>query len=132
MSIILTLQKMTCLLALSSSAMAVLESVSNEPVLSIRATSLLRYYPLPPFSSNFPFIHQPTAVLEITLRLTTTKNAPPTNASVSFIGRVNVTNTADGCRFFSVQVTAFKHRDNGEPGYETFHLMGLAKHRKLE
>ena len=46
---------MTFLLALSSSAMTVLESVSNDPVLSVRATSLLRYYTLPPFSSNFPY-----------------------------------------------------------------------------
>jgi hypothetical protein len=55
------------------------------------------------------------------------EKCPPQNASVSFVGRVIefATNTADGCRFFSVQVTAFKHRDNGESGYETFHVMYL-------
>jgi hypothetical protein len=41
---------------------------------------------------------------------------------LSTIPKIIATNTTDACRFFSVQVTAFKHRDNGESGYETFHL----------
>ena len=115
---------MTFLLALSSSAMTVLESVSNDPVLSVHATSLLRYHTLPPFSSNFPYSSTYSCPGDHTA-VDYYEKCPPQNASVSFVGKVIATNTADGCRFFSVQVTAFKHRDNGESGYETFHLVCL-------
>ncbi|KAN0083595.1 hypothetical protein V8E54_002683 [Elaphomyces granulatus] len=83
--------------------MTVLESVSYDPVLSVRATSLL----------SCPGDHTAVDYYE---------KCPPQNASVSFVGRVIATKTAGGRRFFSVQVTAFKPRDNGESSYETFHL----------
>ncbi|KAN0066777.1 hypothetical protein V8E54_010020 [Elaphomyces granulatus] len=86
--------------------MTVLESVSYDPVLSVRATSLL----------SCPGDHTAVDYYE---------KCPPQNASVSFVGRVIATKTAGGRRFFSVQVTAFKPRDNGESSYETFHLVCL-------
>ncbi|KAN0083599.1 hypothetical protein V8E54_002687 [Elaphomyces granulatus] len=86
--------------------LTVQESVTSDPVLSVRATSLL----------SCPGDHTAIDYYE---------KCSPQNASVSFVGRVIATDTTDGCRFFSVQVTAFKHRDNGGSGYETFHLVCL-------
>jgi hypothetical protein len=101
--------------------MTVLESMANDPVFSVRATSLLRYHTLPPFSFNFPYSSTYSCPGDHTA-VDYHEKCPPQNASVSFVGKVIATNTTDACRFFSVQVTAFKHRDNGESGYETFHL----------
>ena len=104
--------------------MTVLESVSNDPVLSVRATSLLRYYTLPPFFFQFSYSSTYSCPGDHTA-VDYYEKCPPQNASVSFVGRVIATKTAGGCRFFSVQVTACKHRDSGESSYETFHLVCL-------
>jgi hypothetical protein len=104
--------------------LTVQESVTSDPVLSVRATSLLRYCVLPPFSSNFPYSLNYSCPGDHTA-IDYYEKCSPQNASVSFVGRVIAMDTTDGCRFFSVQVTAFKHRDNGGSGYETFHLVCL-------
>ena len=85
--------------------MTVLESVSNDPVLSVRATSLLRYY-MPPYFFQFSYSSTYSCPGDHTA-VDYYEKCPPQNASVSFVGRVIATKTAGGCRFFSVQVTAY-------------------------
>ncbi|KAN0066776.1 hypothetical protein V8E54_002684 [Elaphomyces granulatus] len=86
--------------------LTVLESMSNGPVLSVHATSLLRC-PGDPAAIDYY------------------EKCLPHNACISFVGKVISANTVDGCRFFSVQVTTFKPGVNNELGYETFHLVCL-------
>ena len=112
-----------CSLVFCQGTMTVLESVSNDPVLSVRATSLLRYY-MPPYFFQFSYSSTYSCPGDHTA-VDYYEKCPPQNASVSFVGRVIATKTAGGRRFFSVQVTAFKPRDNGESSYETFHLVCL-------
>jgi hypothetical protein len=47
------------------------------------------------------------------------------NAVISFVGKVIATDTIGGCRFFTVQVTAFKQMDPDDRGpvYETFRIV---------
>jgi len=47
---------------------------------------------------------------------------PAQNANLCFVAKVIATDTTNGCRFFVAQITAYRHKDNGEAVYETFHV----------